>query len=219
MQLFIDSANMDEVRPAWDMGVISGVTTNPSLIAREGCAVRERACELAALVSGPISTEVSAFSVSASDIIAEGREIASWHPNLVVKIPVTAEGLKAVACLEREGIRTNVTLVFTPSQALLAAQSGASFVSPFVGRLNDAGVSGAETVRDIVTMLGAFEGKTSVIAASIRTPRDVESCALAGAQYATVPFAIIGAMLEHPLTAQGIDRFKSDWKAAFGESA
>jgi fructose-6-phosphate aldolase, TalC/MipB family len=219
MRLFIDSANMDEVRQAWEMGIISGVTTNPSLIAREGCSVRERACELATLVSGPVSTEVSAFSVSASDIIAEGREIASWHPNLVVKVPITSEGLKAVACLQGEGIRTNVTLVFTPSQALLAAQAGASFVSPFVGRLNDAGIPGAETVRDIVAMLGPFADTTSVIAASIRSPQDVEACALAGAPYATVPCAVFGAMLEHPLTARGIDRFKADWEGAFGKQA
>ena len=181
MRFFIDTANVEEIRKANDMGVICGVTTNPSLIAKEGRDFNEVIKEITSIVDGPISGEVKATTTDAEGMIAEGREIAKIHPNMVVKIPMTAEGLKAVKVLSTEGVKTNVTLIFTANQALLAARAGASYVSPFLGRLDDISVVGAELVEEIVEMFAVSGIETQVIAASIRNPIHVTECALAGA--------------------------------------
>ena len=188
MRFFIDTANVEEIRKANDMGVICGVTTNPSLIAKEGRDFNEVIKEITSIVDGPISGEVKATTTDAEGMIAEGREIAKIHPNMVVKIPMTAEGLKAVKVLSAEGVKTNVTLIFTANQALLAARAGASYVSPFLGRLDDISVVGAELVEEIVEMFAVSGIETQVIAASIRNPIHVTECALAGADIATVPY-------------------------------
>ena len=191
MRFFIDTANVEEIRKANDMGVICGVTTNPSLIAKEGRDFNEVIKEITSIVDGPISGEVKATTTDAEGMIAEGREIAKIHPNMVVKIPMTAEGLKAVKVLSTEGVKTNVTLIFTANQALLAARAGASYVSPFLGRLDDISVVGAELVEEIVEMFAVSGIETQVIAASIRNPIHVTECALAGADIATVPYKVI----------------------------
>ena len=190
MRFFIDTANVEEIRKANDMGVICGVTTNPSLIAKEGRDFNEVIKEITSIVDGPISGEVKATTTDAEGMIAEGREIAKIHPNMVVKIPMTAEGLKAVKVLSTEGVKTNVTLIFTANQALLAARAGASYVSPFLGRLDDISVVGAELVEEIVEMFAVSGIETQVIAASIRNPIHVTECALAGADIATVPYKV-----------------------------
>ena len=217
MRFFIDTANVEEIRKANDMGVICGVTTNPSLIAKEGRDFNEVIKEITSIVDGPISGEVKATTTDAEGMIAEGREIAKIHPNMVVKIPMTAEGLKAVKVLSTEGVKTNVTLIFTANQALLAARAGASYVSPFLGRLDDISVVGAELVEEIVEMFAVSGIETQVIAASIRNPIHVTECALAGADIATVPYKVIEQMTKHPLTDQGIEKFQADYKAVFGE--
>ena len=216
MRLFIDTANVEDIRKANDMGVICGVTTNPSLIAKEGRDFYEVIKEITDIVDGAISGEVKATTVDAEGMIKEGREIAKIHPNMVVKIPMTAEGLKAVKVLAAEGIRTNVTLIFTANQALLAARAGASYVSPFLGRLDDINQSGIGLIRDIVTIFRNYDLKTEIIAASIRSTVHVNDCALAGADIATVPYSVIEQMTKHPLTEQGIERFQKDYKAVFG---
>jgi len=217
MKLFIDTANIEEIRKANDMGVICGVTTNPSLIAKEGRDVKEGGEEIASIVDGPISGEVKATIVDAEGMIAEGIEIAAIHPNMVVKIPMTAEGLKACKVLTAKGIRTNMTLVFTAAQALLAARAGAAYVSPFLGRLDDISVPGIDLIENIADIFCRHEIKTEIIAASIRNPIHVTDSALAGADIATVPYKVIEQMTKHPLTDQGIAKFQEDYKAAFGE--
>ena len=217
MRFFIDTANVEEIRKANDMGVICGVTTNPSLIAKEGRDLNEVLKEITSIVDGPISGEVKATTTDAEGMIAEGREIAKIHPNMVVKIPMTAEGLKAVKVLSTEGVKTNVTLIFTANQALLAARAGASYVSPFLGRLDDISVVGAELVEEIVEMFAVSGIETQVIAASIRNPIHVTECALAGADIATVPYKVIEQMTHHPLTDAGIEKFQADYKKVFGE--
>ena len=217
MRFFIDTANVEEIRKANDMGVICGVTTNPSLIAKESRDFNEVIKEITSIVDGPISGEVKATTTDAEGMIAEGREIAKIHPNMVVKIPMTAEGLKAVKVLSAEGVKTNVTLIFTANQALLAARAGASYVSPFLGRLDDISVVGAELVEEIVEMFAVSGIETQVIAASIRNPIHVTECALAGADIATVPYKVIEQMTHHPLTDAGIEKFQADYKKVFGE--
>ena len=214
MRFFIDTANVEEIRKANDMGVICGVTTNPSLIAKEGRDFNEVIKEITSIVDGPISGEVKATTTDAEGMIAEGREIAKIHPNMVVKIPMTAEGLKAVKVLSTEGVKTNVTLIFTANQALLAARAGASYV---LGRLDDISVVGAELVEEIVEMFAVSGIETQVIAASIRNPIHVTECALAGADIATVPYKVIEQMTHHPLTDAGIEKFQADYKKVFGE--
>ena len=217
MKFFIDTANVDEIREANDMGIICGVTTNPSLIAKEGRDFNEVIKEITSIVDGPISGEVKATTVKAEDMIAEGREIAKIHPNMVVKIPMTGEGLKAVKVLSKEGIKTNVTLIFTANQALLAARAGATYVSPFLGRLDDISTDGLDLIRQIAEIFAVADIKTEIIAASVRHPVHVTQCALAGADIATVPYAVIEQMTKHPLTDQGIEKFQKDYKAVFGE--
>jgi transaldolase len=215
MKLFIDTANVDEIREANDMGVICGVTTNPSLIAKEGRDFNEVIKEITSIVDGPISGEV--ISCDAAGMIKEGREIAKIHKNMVVKIPMTAEGLKAVKVLASEGIKTNVTLIFTPAQALLAARAGATYVSPFLGRLDDISSPGIDLVRTISEIFDIYEIKTEIIAASVRNPIHITDCALAGADIATVPYSVIEQCTKHPLTDQGMEKFLKDYKAVFGE--
>ncbi|HWT26833.1 MAG TPA: fructose-6-phosphate aldolase [Mobilitalea sp.] len=217
MKLFIDTANVEEIKKASDLGVICGVTTNPSLIAKEGRNQADVVKEIASLVDGPISGEVKATTETAEGMIAEGREIAKIHPNMVVKIPMTTEGLKATKVLASEGIKTNVTLIFSANQALLAARAGATFVSPFVGRLDDISEPGVELIETISTIFKMHNIKSEIIAASIRTPMHVTECALAGADIATVPYSVIEQCTKHPLTSAGIDKFIKDYKAVFGE--
>lgn len=217
MKFFIDTANVEDIRKANDMGVICGVTTNPSLIAKEGRDFKEVIKEITSIVDGPISGEVKATTVDAEGMIREGRKIAAIHPNMVVKIPMTVEGLKAVKVLSAEGIKTNVTLIFTANQALLAAEAGASYVSPFLGRLDDINQPGIELVRTIAEIFSIYGYETEIIAASVRNPIHVTDCALAGADIATVPYKVIEQMTKHPLTDQGIEKFQSDYKAVFRE--
>ena len=218
MKFFLDTANVDDIRKANDMGVICGVTTNPSLIAKEGRDFAEVIKEITSIVDGPISGEVKATTVDAEGMIREGREIAAIHPNMVVKIPMTAEGLKAVKVLSSEGVKTNVTLIFTANQALLAARAGATYVSPFLGRLDDINVRGTDLISEIAGIFQvAGDIDTQIIAASIRNPIHVTDCALAGADIATVPYKVIEQMTKHPLTDAGIEKFQADYKAVFGE--
>ena len=217
MKFFIDTANVEDIKRANDMGVICGVTTNPSLIAKEGRDFKEVIKEITSIVDGPISGEVKATTVDAEGMIREGREIAAIHPNMVVKIPMTVEGLKAVKVLSSEGIKTNVTLIFTANQALLAAEAGATYVSPFLGRLDDINQPGIELVRTIAEIFAVYGYETEIIAASVRNPIHVTDCALAGAAIATVPYKVIEQMTKHPLTDQGIEKFQADYKAVFGE--
>lgn len=217
MKFFIDTANVEDIRKANEMGVICGVTTNPSLIAKEGRDFKEVIKEITTIVDGPISGEVKATTVDAEGMIQEGREIAAIHPNMVVKIPMTVEGLKAVKVLSSEGIKTNVTLIFTAMQALLAARAGATYVSPFLGRLDDISTPGITLIQDIVTIFENYGLETEIIAASVRNPIHVLDCALAGANIATVPYSVIVQMTKHPLTEQGIAKFQADYKAVFGE--
>mgnify|MGYP000969434338 CR=1 FL=1 len=216
MKFFIDTAKVEEIRAANDMGVICGVTTNPSLIAKEGRDFKEVIAEIASIVDGAISGEVKATTTDAADMIAEGREIAAIHPNMVVKIPMTVEGLKAVKQLSAENIKTNVTLVFSAGQALLAARAGATYVSPFLGRLDDISVPGIDLIRSIADIFGMHDIKTEIIAASVRHPIHVIDCALAGADIATVPYKVLEQMTHHPLTDQGIEKFRKDYEAVFG---
>ena len=217
MRFFVDTANVEDIKKANDMGVICGVTTNPSLIAKEGRNFNEVIAEIASIVDGPISGEVKATTVDAEGMIAEGREIAKIHPNMVVKSPMTVEGLKAVKVLNSEGIKTNVTLVFSANQALLAARAGATYVSPFLGRLDDISQPGIDLIRQIAEIFEVAGLDTQIIAASIRNPIHVTDCALAGADIATVPYKVIEQMTKHPLTDQGIEKFQKDYKAVFGE--
>lgn len=217
MKFFIDTANVEDIKKANDMGVICGVTTNPSLIAKEGRDFNEVIKEITSIVDGPISGEVKATTVDAEGMIKEGREIAAIHPNMVVKIPMTVEGLKATKVLSKEGIKTNVTLIFSANQALLAARAGATYVSPFLGRLDDISQPGVDLIQTISEIFSIYDLKTEIIAASVRNPIHVTDCALAGADIATVPYAVIEQMTKHPLTTQGIEKFQADYKAVFGE--
>jgi transaldolase len=213
MKFFIDTANVADIKKANDMGVICGVTTNPSLIAKEGRDFVEVIKEITSIVDGPISGEVKATTVDAEGMIAEGREIAKIHPNMVVKIPMTVEGLKATKVLSSEGIKTNVTLIFTANQALLAARAGATYVSPFLGRLDDISQPGIDLIRTISEIFDIYGLDTEIIAASVRNPIHVTDCALAGAHIATVPYKVIEQMTKHPLTDAGIARFLKDWES------
>ena len=217
MKFFIDTANVDDIRKANDMGVICGVTTNPSLIAKEGRNFEEVLKEITDIVDGPISGEVKATTVDAEGMIAEGREIAKLHKNMVVKIPMTVEGLKAIKVLSSEGIKTNCTLIFSANQALLAARAGATYVSPFLGRLDDISTPGIDLIRTIADIFDIYGFETEIIAASVRNPIHVTDCALAGADIATVPYKVIEQMVKHPLTDAGIEKFQADYKAVFGE--
>lgn len=217
MRFFIDTANVEDIKKANDMGVICGVTTNPSLIAKEGRDFNQVIAEIASIVDGPISGEVKATTTDAEGMIAEGREIAKIHENMVVKIPMTAEGLKATKALTSEGIKVNVTLIFSANQALLAARAGATYVSPFLGRLDDISQAGIDLIRDIAETFAIHDLDTQIIAASVRNPIHVTDCALAGADIATVPYGVIDQMTKHPLTDAGIDKFQKDYIAVFGE--
>lgn len=217
MRFFIDTANVEDIRKANDMGVICGVTTNPSLIAKEGRVFEEVIAEIASIVDGPISGEVKATTVDAEGMIAEGGAIAAIHPNMVVKIPMTTEGLKACKVLSSEGIKTNLTLIFSANQALLAARAGATYVSPFLGRLDDINVRGVDLIREIAEIFQVANIETQIIAASVRNPVHVTDCALAGADIATVPYKVIETMTKHPLTSAGIEKFQADYRAVFGE--
>ena len=217
MKLFIDTANVEDIKKANDMGVICGVTTNPSLIAKEGRDFVEVIKEITSIVDGPISGEVKATTVDAETMIKEGREIAKIHPNMVVKIPMTAEGLKATKVLSSEGIKTNVTLIFSANQALLAARAGATYVSPFLGRLDDISTPGIDLVRTIAEIFQIYGIETEIIAASVRNPIHLTDCALAGADIATVPYSVIAQCIKHPLTDIGIEKFQEDYRAVFGE--
>ncbi|AHI57189.1 fructose-6-phosphate aldolase [Listeria ivanovii] len=212
MRFFIDTANVEEIKKANRMGFIAGVTTNPSLVAKEGRDFNEVIQEITSIVDGPISGEV--VSLEANGMIEEGRVIAKIHPNMVVKIPMTGEGLAAVKVLTQEGIKTNVTLVFSAAQALLAARAGATYVSPFLGRLDDIGDDGLVLIRDIAQIFEIHGIPTEIISASVRHPIHVIECAKAGADIATVPYKVFEQMLKHPLTDSGIDKFLADWEAA-----
>lgn len=217
MKFFIDTANVEDIKKANDMGVICGVTTNPSLIAKEGKNFNDVIKEITSIVDGPISGEVKATTIKAEDMITEAREIAKIHKNMVVKIPMTVEGLKAVKVLSKEGIKTNVTLIFSANQSLLAARAGATYVSPFLGRLDDISTDGLELIRTIADIFATHDIDTEIISASVRHPIHVTECALAGADIATVPYSVIEQMTKHPLTEQGIEKFKKDYEAVFGK--
>jgi transaldolase len=210
MKLFLDTANLEEIKKANEMGVIRGVTTNPSIIAREGRNFQQVIREICTIVNGPISVEV--ISNQADGMVEEAISLAAMHPNIVIKVPMTAEGLKAVKVLSAKGIRTNVTLIFSANQALLAASAGASFVSPFVGRLDDINHDGMKVVEETVTILRNYGFSTEVIAASIRNPLHVKKAALVGAHIATIPYSVLMQMVQHPLTDAGIEKFLADWE-------
>lgn len=210
MEFLLDSANLEEVREAWQMGVIAGITTNPTLVAKEGKEFLPLLKELAEIVQGPISAEVIALDLE--NMLTEARELARLHPNIVVKIPMTEDGLKAVKALKAEGIQTNVTLVFSAVQALLAARAGATYVSPFLGRLDDIGENGLILLEDICEIYQGFGLETKIIAASIRNPVHVTEAARLGADYATVPYKVLLQLFKHPLTDAGIEKFLSDWQ-------
>ena len=209
MKIFLDSANIDEIRKSGELGVIDGVTTNPTLIAKEGQDFKEVVREIAGIIDGPISAEV--ISTDSPGMIREARELSGIHENIVIKIPMTEEGLKAVKVLSREGIRTNVTLVFTANQALLAAKAGADYVSPFVGRMEDIGEEGMEVVAEMAQIFADFGLSAEIIVASVRNPNHVRNAALLGADIATVPYAVLLKMFRHHLTEEGIERFLADW--------
>lgn len=211
MKIFIDTANVSEIREANEWGVVCGVTTNPSLIAREGRDFKEVVTEITSIVDGPISAEV--ISLEADGMVSEALELSKIHPNIVIKIPMTKEGLKAVKQLSAKGIKTNVTLIFSLAQALLAAKAGASYVSPFVGRLNDIASCGNNLISEIAEMFDLHAIDTEIIAASIRSPQDAVDAALAGAHIATIPYKVLEQMLHHPLTDAGIERFLKDWES------
>lgn len=208
MQIFLDTANIDDIRRGAALGVVDGVTTNPTLVAREGVDYRQRVLEICETVDGPISAEC--ISMELEPLVEEARRVASWHRNVVVKIPMSEVGLQATKRLAAEGIRVNTTLVFSANQALLAAKAGTAFVSPFIGRLNDAGHDGMEVIREIVAVYDAHGLSAQVLAASIRGPRDVTEAALAGAHVATIPPAVLFQMVQHPLTDRGIEIFLKD---------
>ena len=217
MKFFIDTANVDDIKLANDLGVICGVTTNPSLIAKEGRDFKEVIKEITEIVDGPISGEVKATTTCWKDMVEEAREIAKIHPNMVVKIPMTEDGLRAVKILKQEGIKTNVTLIFSANQALLAARAGATYVSPFLGRLDDISHNGLILIKEIVEIFSNNDIDSEIIAASVRNPIHVVECAKMGCDIATVPYSVIKQMIKHPLTDIGIEKFKQDYYKVFGE--
>ena len=218
MRLFLDTASIDEIREVARLGVLSGVTTNPTLMAKEkGVTYRDRVLEICEVVDGPVSAECIARDLA--ELLEEAREIASWHPNVVVKIPIDEMGLEATSVLSREGIKINMTLIFSANQALLAATAGATYVSPFVGRIDDVGQDGMQVVREAVEIFDRYHLPAQVLAASLRHPRHVIGAAQAGAPIATVPYAVIKAMIKHPLTDVGIERFAADARTYPRESA
>jgi len=210
MKFFIDTANLEEIKKAWDLGVIDGVTTNPSLLAKEGKDPLRLLKEICEVVEGPISAEV--LSLNYEEMVKEARELSKIHKNIVIKIPMTEDGLKTVKKLSQEGIKTNVTLVFSPTQALLAAKAGATYVSPFVGRLDDISHFGMELIRDIQIIFENYGFDTEVIVASIRNPLHVLEAARIGADIATIPYSVIKQLIKHPLTEIGIEKFLKDWE-------
>jgi transaldolase len=213
MKIFIDSANVDDIREAASLGIVDGVTTNPSLVAKEGRDFQEVIQEICTLVDGPVSAEVTATDYEG--MVSEGREYASWADNVIIKVPLIREGLKACKALSSDGIGVNVTLCFSANQALLAAKAGATYISPFIGRLDDIGHDGMDVIAEIVAMYSNYEYiDTEVLAASIRHPRHVTEAAMLGAHVATIPFGVIDKMLLHPKTDSGLERFLSDWKKA-----
>ena len=209
MKFFIDTANIAEIKEAASMGVLDGVTTNPSLVAKEGKDFRKLLEEICAIVDGPISAEV--ISTEFDGIMKEGRELSKIHRNIVVKVPLIKEGLKAVKALKAEGIRTNVTLCFSPTQALVAAKAGAYFISPFIGRLDDVSTNGMELIRQIVTIYRNYQFDTQVLVASVRHPLHVVEAAMIGADICTIPFKVIEQLIRHPLTDIGLQKFLEDW--------
>ena len=217
MKFFIDTANVDDIKLANDLGVVCGVTTNPSLIAKEGRDFKEVIKEITEIVDGPISGEVKATTTCWKDMVEEAREIAKIHPNMVVKIPMTEDGLCAVKILKQEGIKTNVTLIFSANQALLAARAGATYVSPFLGRLDDISHNGLILIEEIVEIFSNNDIDSEIIAASVRNPIHVAECAKMGCDIATVPYSVIKQMIKHPLTDIGIEKFKQDYYKVFGE--
>ncbi|MGX7090132.1 fructose-6-phosphate aldolase [Gemella morbillorum] len=217
MKFFIDTANVDDIKLANDLGVICGVTTNPSLIAKEGRDFKEVIKEITEIVDGPISGEVKATTTCWKDMVEEAREIAKIHPNMVVKIPMTEDGLRAIKILKQEGIKTNVTLIFSANQALLAARAGATYVSPFLGRLDDISHNGLILIEEIVEIFSNNDIDSEIIAASVRNPIHVAECAKMGCDIATVPYSVIKQMIKHPLTDIGIEKFKQDYYKVFGE--
>lgn len=212
MKIFIDTANFDEIKAAYEMGFVAGVTTNPSLVVKEKRDLKEVIKQIAALVDGPVSAEV--IATTAPEMIKEAHELVKLGDNVVIKVPMTPEGLKAVAVLAKEGIKTNVTLIFSANQALLAARAGATFVSPFVGRIDDISMDGITLIEDIAEIFMVHDIKTEIIAASVRTPMHMTQCAKAGAHIATVPYKVLMASMKHPLTDAGLARFLADWEAA-----
>ena len=214
MKIFIDSANLEEIKEAASMGVLDGVTTNPSLVAKEGKDFKKLLEEICNVVDGDISAEV--VSTNAEGMMKEGRELSRIHKNIVVKVPLIKEGLKAVKSLKQEGIRTNVTLCFSPNQALLAAKAGAYIISPFIGRLDDISHEGMDLIRQIVTIYRNYNYKTQVLVASVRHPMHVVDAAMIGADICTIPFKVIDQLIKHPLTDIGLDRFLADWKKGQG---
>ena len=215
MKIFLDTANIDEIKEGASWGIVDGVTTNPSLIAREGRDFKEVVKEICEIVDGPISAEV--ISEDSEGMIAEAKELVKIHKNIVIKIPMTVEGLKAVSVLSKENIKTNVTLIFSSNQSLLAAKSGASYVSPFLGRVDDIGSEGMELVISIVEIFDIYGFDTQVIAASVRHPLHVTDAALAGSHIATIPMKVLQQMVKHPLTDKGIESFMKDWNNTFGK--
>lgn len=212
MKIFIDTANVEEIKEAAKFGILDGVTTNPSLIAKEGRKFEEVIAEIVEIVDGPISAEVTASD--AENMVKQAIELSKIHKNIVIKIPICEEGLKATYQLKKLGIRTNVTLIFSSTQALLAARAGASFVSPFIGRLDDISDDGTELVKEISEIFNIHNIKTEIIAASVRGPQDVVRAAVAGANIATIPYKVIKQMIKHPLTDKGIEKFNADWERA-----
>lgn len=214
MKFFIDTANLDEIREAASLGLIDGVTTNPSLLAKEGIgeekAAKKRIQEICKLVDGPVSVEC--LAADGAGMVKEAERLAAWHDNVVIKVPLTTEGLKATRELTEKGIRTNLTLVFSPLQALMAAKAGATFVSPFVGRLDDIGQVGMDLVEQILNIFDNYDFETEVIVASVRNPVHVLDAALMGAHVATIPFKVIAQLAKHPLTDAGMAKFLADWK-------
>lgn len=211
MKFFIDTANLDEIKEANELGLIDGVTTNPSLVAKEGDVdFKEHIAKICSLVKGDVSAEVTALDTAG--MLAEGRELAKIAPNVVIKVPLTLDGLKACRAFRAEGTKVNVTLCFSAAQALLAAKAGASYISPFIGRLDDIGQNGMQLIEEIVQIYANYQFDTEVLAASIRHPMHIVDCALAGADVATIPFKVITQLVKHPLTDKGLDSFLADWK-------
>ena len=211
MRIFIDSANIEEIKEANSWGIVDGVTTNPSLIAKEGRNFKQVVLEICEIVDGPISAEV--VSLKADEMVKEAREITTWHKNIIIKIPCTAEGLKAVKKLTELGIKTNVTLVFSANQVLLAAKAGATYISPFVGRLDDVGEDGLNMIANSVDIIENYGYESQILVASIRSPLTVEKSAVIGAHVATIPFKVLEQMVRHPLTNIGIEKFLKDWES------